>query len=95
MFWDDLIVYPDSSDYVKYEARTVLLIITWRVHRVGGTTPIAFQAILRSGAGVNGRVTYQYQSLDVRTSCTVGIETPRVHTLYRCAITGRARCPAR
>ena len=72
VFWDDLIAYNvDSGDYIKYwHGVADTFVVSWRVHRVGGTAPIAFQAVLRA----NGMATFQYQSLDDRTSATIGVE---------------------
>ncbi len=93
VFWDDLIVYPDSSDYVKYEARADTLIVSWRVHRVGGRRRSPFRRFRAARTGVNGRMTYQYQSLDVRNSCTVGIEDATARTLYRMCYNGTGTLP--
>ncbi|MFZ5433603.1 MAG: hypothetical protein ACOZB3_07505, partial [Calditrichota bacterium] len=72
VFWDDLMVDESAGDWIKYLTDTAnnRFIVTWHCRRLGGTLPVDFQAILN----VNGQVIYQYQNLDVRESCTIGLE---------------------
>jgi hypothetical protein len=72
VFWDDLMVDDAQGDWIKYLADTTnhRFIVTWHCRRLGGTLPVNLQAIMVP----EGRITYQYQTLDARNSCTVGME---------------------
>lgn len=70
-FWDDLYV-TSGTQWIKYfsDPANGRFIVTFHVRRLGGSVTFDFQVILSE----NGGIRYQYQSLDVINSATIGVE---------------------
>ncbi len=72
-FWDDLNLEPGGTIYYYADAANDRFIVQWdAVQHWPSGSPETFQIILNA----DGSIVYQYQTVTIDNSCTVGIETP-------------------
>jgi hypothetical protein len=87
-FWDDLNPATSSPGAIYYlsDPANGRFIVEWdAINRYGTTTPETFQIILND----DNTILYQYKTVDVGTSCTIGIEnvdgTDALQVVYNAA----------